>query len=95
MSVFTDHKAALEKAGYIVEADAVRNAGGNAIAGEGAYGVVWYKDEFVEKVCTSEVEVVRARNKKGHYIKDDPSTPENEAWTTKVKKAMTPKKKKK
>ena len=22
----------------------------------------------------------RARNKKGHYIKDDPSTPENEAW---------------
>ena len=35
------------------------------------------------------------RNKKGHYIKDDPSTPENEAWTTKVKKAMTPKKKKK
>ena len=23
---------------------------------------------------------VRARNKKGHYIKDDPTTPENEAW---------------
>lgn len=22
----------------------------------------------------------RARNKKGHYIADDPSTPENEAW---------------
>ena len=22
----------------------------------------------------------RARNDKGHYIKDDPSTPENEAW---------------
>ena len=22
----------------------------------------------------------RARNKKGHYIKDDPNTPENEAW---------------
>ena len=23
---------------------------------------------------------VRARNKRGHYIKDDPTTPENEAW---------------
>ncbi len=23
---------------------------------------------------------VRARNKRGHYVKDDPSTPENEAW---------------
>jgi hypothetical protein len=44
-------------------------------------------------VCSQEVEVVRARNDKGHYIKDDPSTPENEAWTTKVKKAVTPKKK--
>ena len=22
----------------------------------------------------------RARNDKGHYIADDPSTPENEAW---------------
>ena len=22
----------------------------------------------------------RARNTKGHYVKDDPSTPENEAW---------------
>jgi hypothetical protein len=95
MSVFTEHKSALEKAGYIVEANEVRIASGNAVAGEGAYGLVWYKDEFVEKVCTSEVEVVRARNEKGHYIKDDPSTPENEAWTTKIKKAMTPKKKKK
>ena len=93
MSVFTEHKAALEKAGYTVESDTVRNAGGNPIAGEGSYGVVRYKDEFVEKVCTQEVEVVRARNDKGHYIKDDPSTPENEAWTTKVKKAVTPKKK--
>lgn len=34
----------------------------------------------------SEVEMVRARNEKGHYIKDDPSTPENEAWTVKKKK---------
>lgn len=26
------------------------------------------------------VEPKRARNSKGHYIKDDPSTPQNEAW---------------
>ena len=31
-----------------------------------------------------ETEMVRARNEKGHYIADDPDTPENEAWTTKV-----------
>ena len=30
----------------------------------------------------------RARNDKGHYIADDPTTPQNEAWTTKrVKKS--------
>jgi len=38
------------------------------------------------------VEKVRARNKKGHYIKDDPSTPENEAWTTKIVKKVKGKK---
>ncbi len=31
---------------------------------------------------------VRARNEKGHYIKDDPDTPENEAWTTKLVKKV-------
>jgi hypothetical protein len=37
---------------------------------------------------TTEVKV-RARNKKGHYVADDKSTPNvNEAWTTKrVKKS--------
>tara|TARA_R100001460_G_scaffold4908_1_gene13839 strand:+ start:430 stop:708 length:279 start_codon:yes stop_codon:yes gene_type:complete len=38
------------------------------------------------------VEKVRARNKKGHYIKDDPTTPENEAWTTKIVKKVKGKK---
>ena len=38
-----------------------------------------------------EVEV-RARNEKGHYIKDDPDTPENEAWTTKMVKKVKGKK---
>ena len=47
----------------------------------------------VEKIKTilapTETIKVRARNKKGHYVKDDPSTPENEAWTTKVVKKVT------
>ena len=41
----------------------------------------------VEEV--EETEMVRARNEKGHYISDDPNTPENEAWTTKVVKKIT------
>ena len=36
------------------------------------------------------VEPTRARNEKGHYIADDPSTPENEAWVG----GKAPKKKK-
>jgi len=32
------------------------------------------------KVTTKTKQPVRARNKKGHYVKDDPTTPENEAW---------------
>jgi MoaA/NifB/PqqE/SkfB family radical SAM enzyme len=35
-----------------------------------------------------ELEMVRARNDKGHYIADDPNTEVNEAWIVKtVKKA--------
>ncbi len=33
---------------------------------------------------------VRARTKKGHFVKDDPNTPENEAW---VEEKPKPKKK--
>ncbi len=36
-----------------------------------------------------ELEMVRARNDKGHYIADDPDTEVNEAWIVKtVKKAV-------
>jgi len=42
-----------------------------------------------EEVAVEETEMVRARNEKGHYIADDPDTPENEAWTTKVVKKIT------
>ena len=45
--------------------------------------------EFVQN--TEEVKV-RARNKKGQLVGDDPSTPDvNEAWTTKVVKKVTAK----
>ena len=42
-----------------------------------------------------ETELVRARNESGHFIKDDPDTEVNEAWTTKVIKKLKPNKKKK
>ena len=32
-----------------------------------------------------EVELVRARDEKGGFVADDPSTPENEAWVEKPK----------
>tara|TARA_X000000368_G_C23002606_1_gene699669 strand:- start:512 stop:706 length:195 start_codon:yes stop_codon:yes gene_type:complete len=32
------------------------------------------------KVAKSDPAPKRARSNKGHYIADDPSTPENEAW---------------
>ncbi len=42
-----------------------------------------------------ETETVRARNKKGQYVADDPSTPNvNEAYTTVKKKRGRPRKKK-
>jgi hypothetical protein len=40
-------------------------------------------------------EKVRARNDKGNFIPDDPSTPENEAWVEKPKVTKKPAAKKK
>lgn len=84
--MFISYKEVLEKSNYTVTEDTVCSPQGQPIAGVDAYGQVWYKDVFVEEVCKEEVEVVRARDSKGHYIADDPSTPENEAWTKKKKK---------
>ena len=41
------------------------------------------------------VEMVRARNEDGHFVKDDPSTPANEAWVEKPKASKSPAAKKK
>lgn len=44
-------------------------------------------------VAEPEVELVRARDENGHFVADDPSTPEvNEAWVAKIKKKVTKKK---
>ena len=53
------------------------------------------KEEPVVEEVIEETELVRARNKKGRYVADDPSTPDiNEAYTTvKVKKKKAKKKK--
>jgi len=44
--------------------------------------------EFINCPVIEETEIIRARNSNGHYIADDPTTPENEAWTTKVIKKL-------
>ena len=45
----------------------------------------------IEEAEVEETEMVRARNDKGHYIADDPTTLENEAWTTKIIKKLVKK----
>ena len=49
----------------------------------------WFWDTFIEK---PETVTVRARNKKGHFVADDPKTKKNEAYKT-VKKPKAKKKK--
>jgi len=55
------------------------------------------KKEQIHSSIEEETVKVRARTSKGHYIKDDPNTAENEAWIEKPKsnkKTKTIKKKK-
>ena len=116
--MFNNKEKELNAAGYTIAGGQVLDASGGPVAGEAAYGDVWYADEHVEAIMSGEVmvtvteettivdaadkpeakdyevEVVRARNDKGQLVGDDPSTPDvNEAWTTKVKKKITRKKK--
>ena len=53
------------------------------------------KEVKKEDPVVEETELVRARNEKGRYVADDPSTPDiNEAYTTvKVKKKKAKKRK--
>lgn len=51
--------------------------------------------EAVEKGFDAAVEMVRARTEEGHFVKDDPSTPKDEAWVEKPKAKKKPATKKK
>jgi hypothetical protein len=42
-------------------------------------------EPIAEAVVEVVVEEVRARDENGHFVADDPATPENEAWTKKPK----------
>jgi hypothetical protein len=98
MSIFKDNKSNLEAKGFVVQDDnTVLGVNGQPAAGMDAYGQLWFKEEEIEAICNNEVVepivspevieeiLVRARSNKGHYIKDDPTTEVNEAWTTKKK----------
>ena len=107
MSIFTDKKSNLEAKGFVVQDDnTVLGLNGQPEAGMDAYGQLWFKDETIEAICNTvpvvveevpvvEEELVRARNENGHFIKDDPETEVNEAWTKKIIKKIRPNKKKK
>ena len=78
-------------------ADAIEAQEGDDLDMNFAFGEEAEETEAEAEV--EETEMVRARNEKGHYIADDPNTPENEAWEEKpkaeTKKKTTKKAKKK
>lgn len=67
--------------------DMVVNSRGDVMA-QKSHGEWLTKEQDVLNWISENTEKVRARNSKGHYVKDDPTTPENEAWVTKIKKKI-------
>ena len=93
MKVYEKYKSALAKHGYTVDVDGcVWDERGNQAAMEDRFGNAFCNDPNVTDICrAAEVSKPkkkvkapegkkRARTAKGHYVKDDPNTPENEAW---------------
>jgi hypothetical protein len=95
MKVYEKYKTALEKHGYTVDVDGcVWDDRGNQAAAEDRFGNAFCNDPNVTDICRGAGVVIdkpkkkskapegkkRARTAKGHYVKDDPNTPENEAW---------------
>ena len=94
MKYYHKYQEALEAKGYRVDEHGyVWDSMGNQSAGEDNYGNVQSKDPNVNAICeAADIADVkpkkaaapkgkkRARTAKGHFVKDDPSTPENEAW---------------
>jgi len=90
---FTDWKDELEKFGYVVTDDMITTQRGDVLAGKDPYGGTFVSDSRIQDILSKEVKKkVRARTDKGHFVKDDPATSENEAWTTKIVKKVTRKK---
>ena len=82
---FEDYKDPLEECGYLVTSETVTTKMGDVLAALDPYGSYWCIDSNVQAILASVVTTkVRARTTSGHFVKDDPTTPENEAWTTKV-----------
>jgi hypothetical protein len=103
---FTDWKVELEAAGYVVTNDLITTKRGDVLAGKDPYGGYYVRDSMVQTILSKpvkqepvkkqipaeELELVRARNKDGKFIPDDPATPDvNEAWTTRARKKVTKK----
>jgi hypothetical protein len=94
MKYYHKYQEALEDKGYRVDEHGyVWDSLGNQSAGEDNYGNVQSKDPNVNAICdAADIAAVkpkkaaapagkkRARTAKGHFVKDDPNTPENEAW---------------
>lgn len=87
-----------------LEGNKIINHRGDVMA-EKVYGQWETKDAFVldfiasldkpknkkvtKPIVEEEVEVVRARDKDGQFVADDPSTPDvNEAWVARIKKKV-------
>ena len=94
MKYYHKYQEALEAKGYRVDEHGYAwDSMGNQSAGEDNYGNVQSKDPNVNAICeAADIADVkpkkaaapkgkkRARTDKGHFVKDDPNTPENEAW---------------
>tara|TARA_R100001369_G_scaffold73275_1_gene101811 strand:+ start:2131 stop:2451 length:321 start_codon:yes stop_codon:yes gene_type:complete len=104
---FLYHSAALEAAGFKVTVDNVTTQLGDVLAAFDPYGSYWCVDPAVQEILSGTVvpeavpktvsepivvEKVRARTDAGHFVKDDPATEKNEAWTTKAVKKLKKKK---
>ena len=94
MKYYHKYQGVLEDKGYRVDEHGyVWDSMGNQSAGEDNYGNVQSKDPNVNAICEAAAIAdvkpkkaaapkgkKRARTAKGHFVKDDPNTPENEAW---------------
>jgi hypothetical protein len=70
----------------------VEDVNKNIVVSKGADGNYVTDIPEIQEIL-GEVKKVRARNKKGQLMADDPSTPDvNEAWTTKIVKKVKGKK---